>query len=77
MDRIRRPHYSGPMFPSGLRSQISDATNRLRGTIVGVRSGRQGESETTCILTIKLTETDAKARMLLHADVELIVTAKP
>ena len=77
MDRIRNPLYSGPMFPIGPRSQIHDARNHLHGTIVGVRSGRTGEAETTRILTIKLTESQTNPDTLLDAEVELIVSSRP
>jgi hypothetical protein len=77
MDRIRRPLYSGPMFPIGSRSQHSPTPRRLRGTIVGVRPGRRGEVGMTRILTIKLSESHPETNRLLHADVELLVRPKP
>lgn len=76
MDNDHRPQFSGPMFPFGSRSQGLNAANRLRGTIVGVRSGRGEEAKTTRIVTIKLTEYHVNPNSLLHADVELIVDSK-
>jgi hypothetical protein len=76
MDRIHRPLYSGPMFAIGSRSQHAMIPMRLRGTVVGVRSGRSGEVGRTRILTIKLSETQPENGKLLHADVELLVRPK-
>ena len=72
----QRPHFSGPIFPFGPRSRGFAATNRLRGTIVGVRPGRGEEADTTRIVMIKLTEYHVNPNSLLHVDVELIVDAK-
>jgi hypothetical protein len=77
MDRMRNPLHSGPMFPIGSRWQLHDERNHLHGTIVGVRSGRTEDAETTRILTIKLTEAQTNLDTLLHAEVELIVSSKP
>jgi hypothetical protein len=75
MDRNQRPPYSGPIFPLGVMAKGSGKT--LRGTIVGVRHGRSGETGVTRFITIKLTEFHADPGALLHADVELVVRPKP
>jgi hypothetical protein len=77
MDHIRRPRYSGPMFPLGSHSGDQEPLRRFRGIVVGIRPGRIDDTGTTRILTIRLLESNPEAGNLLNADVELLVHSKP
>lgn len=73
MESIQGPLYSGPMFPLGSLSKSATPPQRLKGKIVGVCPGRNGEHGSTQILTIKLTQLDLDDRKLLDREVEVLV----
>ncbi|MEE8301561.1 MAG: hypothetical protein V3S24_03900 [Candidatus Tectomicrobia bacterium] len=77
MDQPQKPLYTGPMFPLASQAQRTENPKQLRGTVVGVYSGRNGEAGTTRILTIQLSTPHPEACELLHADVEIVVHTKP
>ncbi len=76
MDSIQPPIYPRPLVPIGPRETRQGAPHKLKGKIVGVRSGRSGEIGTTQILTIKIVTPSSETSRLLHAEIEIILPPK-
>ena len=70
MDTSKEPSISGPMFPHGKTDRDAAPPSWLKGQIIGVRSGRQGEGAAQ-IITIKLDDWEHNPKKLLNVEVDL------
>ena len=76
MDGIHGPFYPRPIMPIGPSETKPHRVAAVQGQDRRVRPGRSGEVGTTQILTIKLSAPSPEAGRLLHAEVEILMSAK-
>jgi hypothetical protein len=74
MHNIRGTFYTGPILPINPRRDTHHTTSqRLKGKVVGVRTGRSNETRETRILTIKVLGPAEEIKNLLNAEIDIIV----